>query len=111
MLWRILIGIAIGLFVSWGILVVVLLRVRPKGSLLQEALRLLPDTLRLPRGCYSPIWRCPLISSRTSFPSSATPTTPSSFAGSCVRWSAARESKPFVSSGRERRMGSRCFGA
>lgn len=46
-IWRVLVGIAIAALASWSVLVVVLLRVRPKGSLLQEALRLLPDTLRL----------------------------------------------------------------
>lgn len=49
MIWRILAAAAIGLLLSWSALVVVLLRVRPKGSLLREALRLLPDTLRLLR--------------------------------------------------------------
>lgn len=48
-IWRLLAGVTIGLLLSWGVLVVVLLRVRPKGSLLREALRLLPDTLRLLR--------------------------------------------------------------
>ena len=49
MFWRTLIGIAIALVVTWAVLVVYLVRARPKGSLLQEALRLLPDTLRLLR--------------------------------------------------------------
>ena len=38
-----------GLVVAWILLVVVLLLVRPKGSLLREAMRILPDTLRLLR--------------------------------------------------------------
>ncbi len=46
---RILIGIGAGLVVAWILLVVVLLLVRPKGSLLREAMRILPDTLRLLR--------------------------------------------------------------
>jgi uncharacterized membrane protein YkvA (DUF1232 family) len=49
MWWRALIGIAVALLVAWGILIVFLVFARPKGSLLQEALRLLPDTLRLLR--------------------------------------------------------------
>jgi uncharacterized membrane protein YkvA (DUF1232 family) len=48
-IWRIVGGVTIGLLLSWSVLVVVLLRVRPKGSLLHEALRLLPDSLRLLR--------------------------------------------------------------
>jgi uncharacterized membrane protein YkvA (DUF1232 family) len=50
MLWRILIGLGVALFVTWGILVAFLILARPKGSLVQEAVRLLPDTLRLLRG-------------------------------------------------------------
>lgn len=61
-------------------------------------------------GCSSPIWPCRSISSLTSSPSSATQTTPSSSAGSCARWFAAREPKPFVGSGRGQRMALRCFG-
>jgi uncharacterized membrane protein YkvA (DUF1232 family) len=49
MLWRPLLGIAIGIVATWLVLVVFLLLARPKGSLLKEALRLLPDTLRLLR--------------------------------------------------------------
>ena len=49
MWWRTLIGIAAALLVAWGVLVVFLILARPKGSLVQEALRLLPDTLRLLR--------------------------------------------------------------
>jgi len=66
MLQGTLIGIAIALVVAWGILVLLLLRVRPKGSLLREALRILPDTLRLlgrlagdkalPRGVRVRLW-------------------------------------------------------
>jgi uncharacterized membrane protein YkvA (DUF1232 family) len=49
MLWRILIGLGVALLVAWGVLVVFLILARPKGALVQEALRLLPDTLRLLR--------------------------------------------------------------
>lgn len=49
MLWRTLIGIGIGLGATWLVLVVALLLVRPKGSVLKEAIRILPDTLRLLR--------------------------------------------------------------
>jgi len=50
MWWRALVGLFVALLLSWGVLVVFLLLARPKGSLLQEALRLLPDTLRLLKG-------------------------------------------------------------
>jgi uncharacterized membrane protein YkvA (DUF1232 family) len=44
-----LIGAASALLVAWLALVVVLIVVRPRGGLLREALRLLPDVLRLVR--------------------------------------------------------------
>ena len=47
--WDLLIGIAAALLVAWLVLVAVLLVARPRGNLLQEALRLLPDVLRLVR--------------------------------------------------------------
>lgn len=47
MIGDILIGIAIALVVSWLVLIIGLLIVRPKGSMLAEAIRLLPDLLRL----------------------------------------------------------------
>ncbi len=66
MLWRTVIGIALGLLSAWGVLVLCLALARPKGSLLQESLRLLPDTLRLlrslamdanlPRGIRTRLW-------------------------------------------------------
>lgn len=46
---RILISVASALVIAWLFLVVLLIVARPPGSLLQEALRLLPDTLRLLR--------------------------------------------------------------
>lgn len=49
MIWRILVGGAIGLLLAWGILVLFIVLARPKGSLLEEAIRILPDTLRLLR--------------------------------------------------------------
>jgi uncharacterized membrane protein YkvA (DUF1232 family) len=45
--WKIALGVGITLLLSWGLLAILLLRIRPRGSFLQEALRLLPDTLRL----------------------------------------------------------------
>jgi uncharacterized membrane protein YkvA (DUF1232 family) len=48
-LWRSLIGLAVALLLTWGILALFLVLVRPQGSLLREALRILPDTLRLLR--------------------------------------------------------------
>jgi uncharacterized membrane protein YkvA (DUF1232 family) len=47
--WDLLIGIAAALAATWLALVVTLAIVRPRGSLLQESLRLLPDVLRLVR--------------------------------------------------------------
>ncbi|MGA8978631.1 MAG: YkvA family protein [Pedococcus sp.] len=49
-MWReLLVGLAAGLVATWLALLVALLVVRPKGSLLAESLRLLPDLLRLLR--------------------------------------------------------------
>ena len=66
MIWRIVIGAAVGLAVGWVILVAALLLARPRGSLLREAARLLPDTLgllrrlatdaTLPRGVRLRLW-------------------------------------------------------
>jgi uncharacterized membrane protein YkvA (DUF1232 family) len=63
---RILLGIAIALAASWIALIVALLLGRPRGGLLREAVRLLPDTLRLlkdlaidpdlPRGVRIRLW-------------------------------------------------------
>jgi uncharacterized membrane protein YkvA (DUF1232 family) len=47
--WDLLIGIGAALLLSWIALVAALLVVRPRGGLLREALRLLPDVLRLVR--------------------------------------------------------------
>ena len=47
--WDLVIGVVAALLVAWGVLVVVLVVVRPRGGLLREALRLLPDVLRLVR--------------------------------------------------------------
>ncbi|MFN2535050.1 MAG: YkvA family protein [Pseudonocardiaceae bacterium] len=42
-----LIGIAVALLVAWLLLIVAILLVRPTGAVLAEAVRLLPDLLRL----------------------------------------------------------------
>jgi uncharacterized membrane protein YkvA (DUF1232 family) len=47
--WDLLISVAAALLIAWLALVVVLVAVRPRGGLLKEALRLLPDVLRLVR--------------------------------------------------------------
>ncbi|WP_326951961.1 YkvA family protein [Amycolatopsis sp. NBC_01286] len=47
--WDLLIGVAIALVLAWLALIVALVVVRPRGGLLREALRLLPDVLRLIR--------------------------------------------------------------
>src|SRR6266516_1206658 len=49
MLMRVLLGIGAALVLAWVALLITLLLARPKGSVLKEALRLLPDLLRLLR--------------------------------------------------------------
>jgi uncharacterized membrane protein YkvA (DUF1232 family) len=49
MLVRVLIGVGAALLLAWLALLVALAVVRPKGSLLGQALRLLPDVVRLLR--------------------------------------------------------------
>jgi uncharacterized membrane protein YkvA (DUF1232 family) len=66
MLLRILLAVGVALALTWVALVIALLVARPKGSLLTEALRLLPDVLRLlrrlagdrslPRGVQLRLW-------------------------------------------------------
>ena len=45
--WDLLTGIAAGLLLAWVALIAALAVMRPRGGLLREALRLLPDVLRL----------------------------------------------------------------
>jgi uncharacterized membrane protein YkvA (DUF1232 family) len=45
--WDLLIGIAAALLLAWILLVVALFIARPRADLLHEALRVLPDALRL----------------------------------------------------------------
>ncbi|MBO4271192.1 YkvA family protein [Microbispora triticiradicis] len=47
--WDLLIGVTAALLVTWIALIGMLAVVRPRGGLLREALRLLPDVLRLVR--------------------------------------------------------------
>jgi uncharacterized membrane protein YkvA (DUF1232 family) len=47
--WQTLIGIGAALVLAWAALVIALLVAKPKGALLSEAMRLLPDLLRLLR--------------------------------------------------------------
>jgi uncharacterized membrane protein YkvA (DUF1232 family) len=47
--WKILLGATCSMLVAWLLLVVLLFFLRPKGSLVQEAARLLPDVLQLLR--------------------------------------------------------------
>ncbi|MFC9464889.1 YkvA family protein [Streptomyces coelicoflavus] len=49
MYWDVLLAIGAGLLATWLTLVIALLLVRPKGALLTEAVRLLPDLIRLLR--------------------------------------------------------------
>ncbi|RCG20998.1 DUF1232 domain-containing protein [Sphaerisporangium album] len=45
--WDLLIGLAVALVATWLVLLIALAIARPRGGLLREALRLLPDVLRL----------------------------------------------------------------
>lgn len=47
--WDLLIGVALGALVVWVALIVALVILRPRDGMLREALRLLPDVLRLIR--------------------------------------------------------------
>ena len=47
--WDLAIGVASALVLAWIALVIALVVVRPRGGLLREALRMLPDALRLIR--------------------------------------------------------------
>lgn len=49
MWWEVLVGVVVAVSACWLALVVGLLLVRPKGPLLAEAIRILPDLLRLLR--------------------------------------------------------------
>ncbi|GGO01501.1 YkvA family protein [Microbispora bryophytorum] len=49
MWWEVLRAVLIAVAVTWAALVIALAVVRPKGPLLKEALRILPDLLRLLR--------------------------------------------------------------
>ncbi|MFE2179194.1 YkvA family protein [Streptomyces sp. NPDC059455] len=49
MWWDILLAIAAGLLATWLALLIALLVIRPKGALLGEAVRLLPNLVRLLR--------------------------------------------------------------
>jgi hypothetical protein len=46
---EVLIGIAAALVGTWLLLIIMLLRLKPKGAMLSQAARLLPDLLRLLR--------------------------------------------------------------
>jgi uncharacterized membrane protein YkvA (DUF1232 family) len=45
--WDLLLGLAAGILLAWVALIITLVIVHPRGGLLREALRLLPDLLRL----------------------------------------------------------------
>ncbi|MEQ4716720.1 DUF1232 domain-containing protein [Nonomuraea sp. B19D2] len=47
--WDLLIGLTVALLAVWAALIAALVIVRPRGGMLREALRLLPDVLRLVR--------------------------------------------------------------
>ena len=64
--WQPVAGVVIGLLVGWLLLLLVLWRVKPDGASVREAVRLLPDVLRLvtrlardpalPRGVRVRLW-------------------------------------------------------
>jgi uncharacterized membrane protein YkvA (DUF1232 family) len=45
--WALVIGVVVALVATWSALVVALALLRPRGGLLREAMRILPDVLRL----------------------------------------------------------------
>jgi len=47
--WRVALGLLAALAAAWAVLAVFLLIAKPRGSVAKEAVRLLPDTLRLLR--------------------------------------------------------------
>lgn len=47
--WELALSVAVALLLAWIMLVIVLIAVRPRGGLLRQALRLLPDLLGLLR--------------------------------------------------------------
>ncbi|MDF5754256.1 YkvA family protein [Spongiactinospora sp. TRM90649] len=47
--WDVLLGLVVAVLALWAVLVLALMVVRPRGGLPREALRLLPDVLRLTR--------------------------------------------------------------
>ena len=47
--WDLVIGLAAALVLAWVVLVIALVIVRPRSGLLREAMRILPDVLRLIR--------------------------------------------------------------
>ena len=47
--WQTVIGVGAALVLAWAALVIALLAAKPKGALLSEAMRVLPDLLRLLR--------------------------------------------------------------
>jgi uncharacterized membrane protein YkvA (DUF1232 family) len=47
--WDLLVGVATALLLAWIALIAALAIVRPRGGLLREAMRILPDVLRLVR--------------------------------------------------------------
>lgn len=47
--WDLVIGLAVALVLSWVALMIALIVVRPRAGLLREAIRILPDVLRLIR--------------------------------------------------------------
>jgi uncharacterized membrane protein YkvA (DUF1232 family) len=47
LVWKAAVGVVLALVLIWAVLLVVLAAARPKGNLLTESVRLLPDLLRL----------------------------------------------------------------
>ena len=122
-MWKDALGVLVALVLIWAALLVVLAAARPKGNLLTESVRLLPDLLRLisrlardarsPAGCGCgcgccwPTWPCRSTSYPISSRSSATPTTPSRWPWSCVRSCVTPGPNPSTGTGRAARTGSR----
>ena len=104
-----------GLLLLWLLLRVLLWRARPDELGAREALRLLPDVVRLvrrlaadrclPRGVRMRLWRCSPTSSRRIdlvpdfLPVIGTRTTSSSWRGRCARWCGGQGARPWHGTG------------
>jgi len=123
---RVSVGIVVALAFVWTTLIIALVFLRPKGGLLREAMRILPDTIRLLRrlatdrsigvGVRVRLWllfvylAVPIDLIQTLCQSSGTLMTQSSLLPSSVLWSGELDLTPFVGIGPARPMDSQACG-